>query len=488
MKPKPVFDLAKIHINLNSSLKKFSAKYTYSVLVLKFVIIFAIFWVAAWVKPYDPDFGWHLQAGDYIWNHGIPNLDIYSYTASTFHWINHEWLSDVILARLFRVLGYNGLTFFYAGMWSAAFFIIKGYKKFLFLILAAMAALPYAGVRATTWTVLLLAVLIRILTLRPKLAKLLIPSLFLVWANLHGGFFIGLVVLGFYAVIKRQTYLWTALIISTLLTFVNPYGVSLYVEIFRTLFDSSLRWQIAEWFPAAFMINSVCFVYSVIWFYGFVERHAKKPKTAFTHLSLWFFLASLSSTRHFPLFVLVSLPEIEANYEVVKQKIPKNLDLPKRLLVSLPLIFITLFTAWSLYGIAAKFHIHMERDAIYPVRAADYFVGHPCDGNTFASYSYGGFLIWKAPGQKTFIDGRMPSWRDENGKKYFDRYDAIDKDKDAVNSPEFKKYNIRCVVWPADPHDTERDDAAIIYSIKKSNWLKINEASADNYQTWLAPD
>jgi len=31
-------------------------------------------------------------------------------------------------------------------------------------------------------------------------------------------------------------------------------------------------------------------------------------------------------------------------------------------------------------------------------------------------YEWGGFLIWQKPNIKVFVDGRMPAWKDENGK------------------------------------------------------------------------
>jgi len=37
-------------------------------------------------------------------------------------------------------------------------------------------------------------------------------------------------------------------------------------------------------------------------------------------------------------------------------------------------------------------------------------------GNVFAMYEWGGFLIWQKPEVKVFSDGRMPAWKDEQGK------------------------------------------------------------------------
>lgn len=59
----------------------------------------------------DPDPWWHVKTGLDILSAGsIPSLDTFSYTAQGVAWINHEWLSDVAFAALFRLAGDAGLT------------------------------------------------------------------------------------------------------------------------------------------------------------------------------------------------------------------------------------------------------------------------------------------------------------------------------------------------------------------------------------------
>src|SRR4051812_10798096 len=70
-----------------------------------FAVIFAAFAVRL-----DPDFGWHLQSGRYILAHGIPAHDIFTYTASNFAWINHEWLSDLLIVGLVALGGYTAVA------------------------------------------------------------------------------------------------------------------------------------------------------------------------------------------------------------------------------------------------------------------------------------------------------------------------------------------------------------------------------------------
>ena len=57
--------------------------------------------------PLDSDLWWHLRAGEETLRTGHPVLvDPFSYTRQGSAWINHSWLSQVILALLYRAGGF----------------------------------------------------------------------------------------------------------------------------------------------------------------------------------------------------------------------------------------------------------------------------------------------------------------------------------------------------------------------------------------------
>ena len=53
----------------------------------------------------DPDFGWLLRMGQIILRDGIPQKDPFSYTMGNYHFIAHEWLSEVLIAILYPFFG-----------------------------------------------------------------------------------------------------------------------------------------------------------------------------------------------------------------------------------------------------------------------------------------------------------------------------------------------------------------------------------------------
>ena len=59
----------------------------------------------------DPDVWWHLRTGQLMMqNHALFHTDPYSFTRFGEPWVNHEWLSQILLFNLlYRVSGFGGL-------------------------------------------------------------------------------------------------------------------------------------------------------------------------------------------------------------------------------------------------------------------------------------------------------------------------------------------------------------------------------------------
>ena len=123
------------------------------------------------------------------------------------------------------------------------------------------------------------------------------------------------------------------------------------------------------------------------------------------------------------------------------------------------------------YATRLAFSNWPPRDNIYPPQAVAYLEQHPCKGNLFNSYNYGGYLIWKLPNTPVYIDGRMPIWRDEKGEKYFDTYLKVFHD-DNVRKAEFSKYNITCVLLIRDVQTKK-----LVNRLKIEGW---SEAAKNN--------
>jgi hypothetical protein len=423
--------------------------------------LFALFFIVAWRKL-DPDFGWHLRSGLYIRAHGVPTHDIFTYTAPRFDWINHEWGNDVIVSWLYGWGGYGLLAAFYAGLWSAALVVAGRRAWFGVLLLAAIATLPYAGVRPVSWTVLFLALVFRAIWSPRRRLVWLLPILFVFWANVHAGFVIGLVIILYSAVYYRRPALFGVFGLAALATFLNAYGPRVYVEVGRTLFDPTLHRQVAEWAPLSFI--SLADVFIVIWGAGavlFEERTVRR----WLRPSVPLLLASISANRNLPLFVIAAVAECSHYVTSGAQLLTKTAGIVLRrslIVASLAVLAATLFWARSEY-----WPLNQNREASYPRQAVAYLQAHGCEGHIFNDYNYGGYLIWRLPGAPVYIDGRMPSWKDDRGQKYMTHYYEL-LAHPSWYPAEFARYDIHCALL-AHSHL----NAALISRLQRDGWRPV---------------
>lgn len=420
---------------------------------LKFLPIFALFGFISW-HQLDPDFGWHLQTGNYIRHHGTPTHDIFSYPGNRFHWIDHEWGNDVLTYFFYGIGGYFLLSIIFGLLWTLVFVINGAKTGFITLLLAATAILPYAGIRPIAWTALFLVVLLKLIKKRPKNYQLWTLLLLLVWANLHGGFIVGLAVIAYFG-LKERKKLWVYLLLAgVFVTFINPYGPRLYEEVYRTLADKSLHGQIGEWH--IFSVSSLAsLLYISLWSAGFWIYRRRLLKN-WLGLGPLLLLAGFSASRNIPLFVAVTYKELNDYYIEFTKEIPRTYVKSRRLVLGGIAAIVLVTTGY--FGLKPAFYPWHTREFYYPEKAVAYLSQHPCPGALFNSYNYGGYLIWKLPSQPVYIDGRMPTWKDASGGRYLDRYFSVLNDSYQQKS-EFKRWNIKC---------------ALIQNAKTSEKLKDN--------------
>src|SRR5581483_6412109 len=176
----------------------------------------------------------------------------FSYSAPGAPWINHEWLAEVVMALFYNALGVVGLKlmkFLCAGAMVVALAAAVGETgaapvvQFAVLIAAAAGLQIQVQFRPQLFDYIFLAALLALLgrwRRRGRARLWLAVPMMAVWANLHGGFFIGVVVLGVYAAALGAQDLWEGggpgralrlgalATCAALVTLLNPYGLNLW--------------------------------------------------------------------------------------------------------------------------------------------------------------------------------------------------------------------------------------------------------------------
>ena len=421
------------------------------------VLLLCLFVMA--VRPIaDPDFWWHLRTGQYIWETGsIPRQDIFSHTLPGQPWITHEWLSEVVLYAIYAVSGQGGLIIVFALVIAGAFTLLylqcsgRPYLASFVVVLAAISSAVTWGVRPQMFSLLLSSAFLYILHLYRQGRRRqiwLLPPLMVLWANLHGSFFLGLVFPAVYivgAVIdnvfmesKGLGLTWRdvrLLSIVTLVTaaapVVNPNGVQLLIYPFGTLGSPTMQQYIMEWFSPDFHLAQfqplALFILLLLVSLG-LSRRAPSP-VGFLFL-VGFGYAALRSARHIPLFVLATTPMLSSQLLHLWRRWARSerLGTPRRHISGRNLVVNWLLFGVLLLGASAKVGYTLAKNAaaqqdMFPVAAVDSLERSHFPGTMYNLYHWGGYLIWRLyPDHKVFIDGRADVYGDEFIDEYLQVY------------------------------------------------------------------
>ncbi|MBQ8476823.1 hypothetical protein IJ531_07160, partial [bacterium] len=225
------------------------------------------------------DFWERLVVGKSFFQTGhLFNYDFQSY-GTTHQFIDHEWGSSLVFYLLQRYTGDIGLYFFKSLLIFLTIFLIvkiirldkkdaKLHFLFFFFALHAISYSIYATIRCQSFSFLFFILYLYILKKARGNYRLLwvIPVLNIIWANLHGGFMAGLILILLFALgewlnKKPSKPYFIAFLLSCITSLINPYGIKYIYFIFGAL--SLHRTHITEWQSAFF---SPIFKYSFIKF------------------------------------------------------------------------------------------------------------------------------------------------------------------------------------------------------------------------------
>ena len=482
-----------------------------------FILIFVfLIFLARAVIFLDPDFGWHLKMGEIITTSGIPRTDPFSYTMPSFPFIDHEWLTNIATYQIYNIFGYLGLAVISTllvfltvailvnisnqyrsvgikKVFLKDFLYTKIGKNFLgpnFIILLTLAVLlPYFGVRAQVESWLLLSLLTIILFKEGVWAKgkYVIPAIILFWTNLHGSFAVGVSVLTAYLFIrtirtrKIERGDLFILLLAILATFVNPYGIKLWGEVWMQASDGSLRWNITEWMPSIFMLD-IAFVCLLSFSTFLVFKYKKYFKTEELLIYLAFLVQALLSRRHVPLWAVASYPTTVKTlyffYDEIKNIKGAKIKFQKLYQYTWLLAFLILVIQSFMSLRSAQ---SIDEKAFYPKDAIAFLKEDIPEGKIFSEYAWGGYLIWKFPEKKVFIDGRMPSWRwygnpQNESSSSFDEYIGIVDGKTDYKEA-FGRYDIKVVLWPKE----ERGELLDVLAQKIALFITKGEGKEEKF-------
>lgn len=488
------------------------------------LIIFLVFLIRGGVFL-DPDFGWHLRMGEIIRASGIAKSDPLSYTMPTFGFVDHEWLTNVSISYIYSFFGMWGLaaSFSLLAFLAVVFSLKKGKVKIadkfhdriginkfvpnIVTLLSVSVLLPFFGVRPQVLSWFFLGLVLWLLFKKWVNSKwrFAMPILILIWTNMHGSFVIGVSVLSLFLFIKlvRTRKLEfseiSVLVASFTVTFLNPYGVRLWGEIWMQITDTSLRFSISEWMPAILMVD-FSFISLLVLSVSLIYRY--RSKFANEELALFFLVlfSAILSRRHVPLWVIVALPMTTAclNYFYDEVKLIKQAkERLRKVYIYAWVGTLVIFSSQAFFSLRSSYLLTEEK--YYPASAVTYLKAETQEGNIFSEYGWGGYLNWKLPQKRVFIDGRMPSWRwDKNPEGElgyaFDTYTKLLEGY--IDYKEvFNNFKVDTVLWPKVvargtidklaerienffvKEGIEKEEFDFLEQLEKDGWEKVYEDS-----------
>lgn len=384
------------------------------------------------------DLGWHLKYGEYlVQNQELLNQNTFSWTLPDYRWINHSWGYDLLSYLIFIPLGFIGHTLTNAALGILSLFLIyylfKPPPKTLIplIFLAYLFFLPLFAHGLRSQIISLLG-LIYSLYLSPILVKgtlnrrqwLLSLTVLLFWANLHGQFMLGLGSLTLYLIGSlitkklplrraRLPLLW--LLSLYLVTLLNPYGIQNHLETFRYLGYPYFN-LIAEWSP--FPSNTwqwwLLIIYS-LFISIFAAQHRRRVEWSYLGVWLFFGYQAFLYRRISPLFFVTTLPLLIPALNSLSLPLPsRSARLPLALGFCL-LVYAVIVPARQPWLKSWSDYCASDISLRCSLPMTEYLNQNPLTGRTFSYYNWGGFLIWNAPQNPVFIDGRMTLWQDSQG-------------------------------------------------------------------------
>jgi len=430
-------------------------------LKLAFYLIIGVLVFLKAISFIDPDFGWHLATGNIILQSGFPKTDPFSYTMPSFPFVEHEWLVDIIFAKLYPVAGLPGISILCSLLFLSAIWVsvskLKEFKPAFFIVgISSLASFFTNSPKVFSWLLFSLFILAVFNEKFWEKYWFAIPLIILLWTNLHGSFPEALIILLVIFICKsiREKRVWikglTAVFLSFLATLINPYGVKLWWIIWLTVSDPLIKYRIAEWQPA--YANLLGFSFLTLFLFTIsavlIFRYWRRFKIEQIVLNLIFFVQAILAVRNITIWVLLDLPMLATaiNYFLSDPRVKKTGKVKLEIVSKGMLLLVGIIFVFQCISFAFRYSNLLKENLFYPKGAVSYLELNLPGGQIFSEYNWGGYLIWELPEKKVFVYGMMPSWTwrsgplSESNNAMTDYFDTI-----AGKIPYqtvFNKYNI----------------------------------------------
>lgn len=282
---------------------------------------------------------------------------------------------------------------------------------------------------------------------KPAPLWLMVPMM-AVWANLHGGFIVGIASIGAYTAVaaaqdliggkgsRRAVRLGLLTAAAALATLLTPFGLESWTPVIHALRNPTTRIAIADWLPLTRVLRDQWPHFGVIYplAVGLIAAFAVTPRgddLPLVAIAAMMSVATLVAVRNMALAVIAcSLPVARHSALLLGRRRDEGeaaavrpADKSRKFAVRQWICVVVAAVAAAYAGVASP---RLAVGSAYPVGAVAFMRANHLSGNVLNEFAWGEYLIWHlGPESKVFIDGRYDTvFSDKIIKDYIDfRFD-----------------------------------------------------------------
>ena len=405
----------------------------------------------------DGDTARHLRHGQYMLeHHRLLSHDPFSFTRAGAPFLGFEYGSQLMFALADRVGGLPGLVVLASLLIALTYALLARLLLRLGVdpLLTYLATLAAAAFGAGHWVArphlfsFVAVVLLMQLLERPRPAPAWIfAPLFAIWANLHGGFVFGWMLMGAYLagtiaewLVSREArwrartrYLAAALACAVVGTVANPHGLALHRHVVGFLGKRFIMDNTAEFLSPDFhQIDGRMFLVGILVLLTVLALHPIRPSFPRLFVIAMTLAFGLMSIRNVPLFGLTAIPLLALHADQAWRALPDPRGTRRRFgetalrtstwpwVTPVALALMLLALAHGRAGAAQLLATRFD-PAVFPAQVVQRARKAGLQGRLFSEFVWGGYLIYAWPEQRIFIDGGT----DFFGEPLFQEYSRI---------------------------------------------------------------
>ncbi len=425
----------------------------------------------------DCDTGWHIRTGEWITaNHWVPARDIFSFSKPGDPWFAWEWLSDVLFAWMNAHGGLRALVVFAILLlcitFTLLFHLVRRHSNPIVAIILTMIAAAASSIHwlarphlfTLLFVVLFYAALENVREGRTRLAGVpylaILPAATVIWTNLHGGFFVGIIMISTYGAGELLEFFLTAdpdsrerarrrgrayflsAFACLAASLINPYTYHLHVHMAQYLRDPWNGTHIMEFLSPSFHHPTALF-FELLLALGAMAAYSSlgRGRTAHAMLLVLWAHGALLAARNIPIFAIVAAPlaaealqhgldraaewnvaawvrRLAARFNRLAEETSETEAVGRWHVVSALGVAAVVALIWA-PNPPKKFRAEFDPN-FYPAKALAALRSQP-SARIFTTDEWGDYLIWSLyPSNRVFVDGRSDFYGDDFENRYVD--------------------------------------------------------------------